>query len=320
MAGFLSTDSMEEILASLQSSISADIKAELGVRLDAAVDKMDAKLMSQTASILRKYDISAQARFSSSDEHLAALDEKFDEKTENLKEILEKFQKSLARPPARLPGWWMPPSPSSTGSFADRLPDPSVLKITAKSLVLKQDVVALLDAWLVDANIDKQFYEIRGDSLGRHFSIKFEGDHGSDRLRSQQAFGTLRSRAGVWRKFAVVGPSGTKIDLFIGKDKSQAQIRGEIGLKRLLKVVQQALPLEPSVHLLRREKQVAYKWQPLVRLDVEGGTFKLKWNDPVVSAAGVDRVAIDWNFRLAMGANARSQIKWCSLGGGSPCS
>ena len=317
MAGLPAAQHLEEMLASLQSSISADIKAELGVRLDAAVDKMDAKLMSQTASLLRKYEISAQARFSSFDERLAALDEKFDEKTEKLKDTLENFQKSLARPPA-------PPSPrsddSSTGSFADRLPDPSVLKITAKSLVLKQDVVTLLDAWLVDANIDKQFYEIRGDTLGRHFSIKFEGDHGSDRLRSQQAFGTLRSRAGVWRKFAVVGPSGTKIDLFIGKDKSQAQIRGEIGLKRLLKVVQQALPLEPSVHLLRREKQVAYKWQPLVRLDIEGGAFKLKWNDPVVEAAGVDRVAIDWNFRLAMGANARTQIKWCSLGGGSPSS
>ena len=308
MAAVVDTAALEDMLAAFRCSISADLKAEIRVQLDSAVDALGAQCQSQTAILLKKYDASVQARFSSSDEHLAALDEKFDEKTEKLEKSFEDLQKSFACPPA-------PPSPRSDapsiGSSADRPPDPSVLKVTAKTHVLKQEVIALLDAWLEDANIDKQFYKIRSDTLGRYFSIKFEGDHGTDLRRLQQAFGSLRSRTGEWRKFAVDGPNDTKINLFIGKDKSKAQVRSEIGVKRLFEVVQQALPLEPSaVHLLRRDKQVAYKWQPMVRLDLDGDAFQLKWNGPVATAAGVDRAAFEASFRAAMGATTRSQIEW----------
>ena len=309
--GAVGSSSLEELLATLQTNVTADIKTEMGKRVDSAVDAMDAKFQSQTAALLRKYDISVQSRF---DEQHAALDETNEKlgktivDTRAMRKDIDAMQKILASPPA-------PPSPrsvaSSTGSFADRPADPSVLKVTATTHVLKQEVIAVLDAWLEEAAIDKQFYKIQGDTLGRYFSIKFEGDHGTDLRRLQQAFGTLRSRTGEWRKFAVDGPSGSKINLFIGKDKSKAQVRSEIGVKRLFEVVQQALPLEPSaVHLLRRDKQVAYKWQPMVRLDMDGDAFKLKWNGPVVTAAGVDRVAIETAFRTAMGATTRSQIEW----------
>lgn len=313
---------LDELLAGVKESLGREFKQALADRIDGAVDSMGKTFKETTQALLKGYDRTIQAQFTEQRELLHETNTKIDKNLDDtrlLRAQVEEMQKILAAPqPAFIaalgPAGRGPSGPGSVaGSVAsaasERPADPCAIKIIASKHVLKGEIIRVFDEWMAETNCDSKFHRVLGDPLGKYYTIKFHGDHGADLRRCQTALSSLRGRDGSWRKFSVASPDGSEISLFVGTDKTRSEIRSEVAIKRLHAVVAAKLPGAP-VHLLRRERQVTFRWQPMVQLTVENDDFLLKWNGPVCELAGIVRADIEAGFRASMGSRSRSTVEW----------
>lgn len=106
------------------------------------------------------------------------------------------------------------------------------------------------------------------------------GDEGLAARRVNKAMGLLKGSDGVWRKFVCVTPSGEQAEVYISRDKNRRQILTEQISKKLKTVLEEKVDNgKTSLHLLRSEGMVTYKWQPLARVSpYADGSFQVHWN------------------------------------------
>jgi hypothetical protein len=88
-----------------------------------------------------------------------------------IKDEVEIMQASLAIAERAL----APPLGSQSSQVEPRSLDEASLRVSSQNLLAMTDAIKVLEKWLAEANVDKEFYDIRGGDLARNFAVRFKG-------------------------------------------------------------------------------------------------------------------------------------------------
>eukprot|EP00959_Pyramimonas_sp_CCMP1952_P262441 5487350-Pyramimonas_sp.AAC.1 len=78
--------------------------------------------------------------------------------------------------------------------------DPTVFRISCAEPITTAAVHNTVEEWLHESDIDKEKYEIIGDSPGKQFTLQFKRDKTLASRRMEQTLASMRID-GEWRRF-----------------------------------------------------------------------------------------------------------------------
>lgn len=185
--------------------------------------------------------------------------------------------------------------PSSAGRSTDpHFSDPTIMRVSAKSVVSKQAAESALKPLFKAARVDAGRFRLTGPAVGRSFVLRPErdGDSPPDAL-VRQLMDARRNPAGEWMELQVEGPHGEKVPLFTDLDRSLAQRRVAWHLAQAKKVV---LRFHPSLDLslARSDGLLVHEWLPLFSCRFRDDTRSVttSWERANLERIGADHDAI----------------------------
>lgn len=188
----------------------------------------------------------------------------------------------------------------------DRVPDGTIIKVTAKEPISKQSAMQALDAWLLEFK-GKYIWSDVVSKEAQSFIIKFMGPPGTAKQRVTRALSSLRGEDGNWTKFAAKLPveAGTgddggdvrNVHLSVGPDKSSKQVSTEISGKRLRDILAQALPGK-RCFFSRNDGKISSGWtSPAKVVPNPDKSVTIEWNNASPLAGQIDKQDVVKRFR-----------------------
>ena len=203
---------------------------------------------------------------------------------------IESMQKALAMPEVA------PSRPASSSGAGFDSCDETIIRISAKSLVAMDSVKEAMAGRCEASGIRPEQYELKGAQLSKRFTLQFKGEAGTAARRATKVNNSLRNAAGEWEVVHVQTPAGGSERLFISLDKLRSRIRKEQALTQLKTIITDAHP-SLNVMPVKRDGIIAYKWQPMATVSLDGeGKPTISWNTDVSSEAGIDHAEIERKF------------------------
>ena len=187
-----------------------------------------------------------------------------------------------------------------------------MLRINALGIVSRMAAVDAMCEWMDASGVARDAWSIVGPCAGREFRIQMAGTSGLAARRVSKCIKQLRddAAAGGWRKFFAASPSGARMELFIGSDKSPMHIAVEKGIKALCRHLSSAHP-EVDIFGHRRNGLIWSHRTPLVRLTAPTKeAFIVEWNSELADTIGVDRARAKAALEASARAASATPIPW----------
>lgn len=299
--GFVVRSELEELLAEAQSANATATRESI----KKAVNDLGAKFQNNFAETLRKYDAKTSERFMLVECGIADLRDGQDRLQRQHADLLAQIQQvpsSLAMAEKAVGNEL--PDPETF----DRAPGPSILHINTAGLVALESLqAAVSDVW-ESAGVKKEDVRLIWPTLGKDFYIKFNGAHGFASKRGRKAFDLLRSQDGTWKKYHVEPLGGSRIDVFISKDKNKKTLREEAAARKLLRAFRQIYE-DKKPHLVKKDSSITVDWVHVAEIEATPEQTKVLWNHAGVQKAGIVKNKIMEAFEEG-GNFSAAKVEW----------
>ena len=179
------------------------------------------------------------------------------------------------------------PAPRVAPSF-DRQADPTVIKVNSKSYVSKDSVLGQIDILADRVGMDRDRYLVKGDPVSKFFTVQFKGTPSIAAAAVSTLLGTLKLGDGEWERVLVQAPGGSRVQIYLGPDKSPKQVKTEILTKKTYSILQAAGVKDLTLN--RRRGQVLQDWEPLALVEVTSqDEASLLWNAELRDRLQIDK-------------------------------
>ena len=120
-------------------------------------------------------------------------------------------------------------------SSFDRDLDGTILRIDThqKTEMALASISSAVTAWMAEANLSPEKFEVLGPRLGSNFVVKFSGERQLATKRAASAMGALRKANGEWLDLRAVDADDKQIRLYVNTDKNGRMVRLEREGKKL---------------------------------------------------------------------------------------
>ncbi|CAK0888071.1 unnamed protein product, partial [Prorocentrum cordatum] len=184
------------------------------------------------------------------------------------------------------------PAPAAAPGF-NRNTDPTILLLRTKLSCAKAGVLAALSDWLGRAQLNESDFSVEGEPVSNRYILRINGSVPYASRKVQQALGALRRHDQTWERFQCQAPDNSTQEIFISGDKNVAQVKGELGLKR----VRRELELHYGHLRFYSDKdkgEISCQWKPLVHVEPQAGEAppKLSFCLANLNALGIDKTKI----------------------------
>jgi hypothetical protein len=183
-------------------------------------------------------------------------------------------------------------------SSFDRDLDGTILRVDThqKTEMALASISAAVTAWMGEANLSPEKFEVLGPRLGSNFVVKFSGERQLATKRAASAMGALRKQNGEWLDLRAVDADDKQIRLYVNTDKNGRMVRLEREGKKLQRAIQEGSP-NAKVVFLRRDAVISFNFKAIAKIEVSpDGPTKLLWNEKALADSGVDRAEVTKKF------------------------
>ena len=183
-------------------------------------------------------------------------------------------------------------------SAFDRDLDGTILRIDThqKTEMALASIQQAVTAWLAEANLSPDKFEVLGQRLGNSFVVKFTGDRPLATRRAASAMGALRKADGGWLDLRAIDADDKQIRLYVNTDKNGRMVRLEREGKKLQRAIQEGSP-GTKVVFLRRDAVISFNFKAIAKIEVSpDGPTKLSWNEKALVDTGIDKVEVTRKF------------------------
>jgi frataxin-like iron-binding protein CyaY len=183
-------------------------------------------------------------------------------------------------------------------SAFDRDLDGTILRVDThqKTEMALASVTAAVTAWMEEANLGPERFEVLGQPLGNSFVVKFAGDRPLATKRAASAMAALRRPDGSWLDLRAVDADDKQIRLYVNADKNGRMVRMEREGKKLQRAIQEGSPAAKVV-FLRRDGVISFNFKAVAKIEVSpDGPTKLLWNERTSKDSGIDQNEVTRKF------------------------
>jgi len=189
----------------------------------------------------------------------------------------------------------------------DRMPDPTMLRISTRDLVELKEMQILVNGLLKDCDIPEGHVKLEGKDLDRRFRLRIvEGMVPLRIKRASKLIECLRSADGSWRQLRIRKATGGDLtNVYLSRDKSQRQVRIEMEMRRLRAAVESRHP-GLSGHYDRVKGIFSIGWVPIAKLDpIADAPTRVLWVNEAVQQHKIEKDEIN---RLFHESNTRRSM------------
>ena len=269
--------------------------------LETALAKQSDKFLSVVARTVGEATQAQAARSAAIEadvEALRATDERLAKQQLEMREQIKKLQAAMDVAEKTVPL-------VDAGNDFEREIDTSIIRVSAKDTVTKIELIKTLQPILTEASIDDSMYTVEGDTASKKFTVRFSGATHLALRRVNKTLEMLRLPDGAWRELeAPKVAGGAPSRLFLSRDKNRRAIRIEMDLRRLRRILTDALP-GATYHADRIQGQLSCNWVPVVKVEpvADGSPSLLRWNQNYLNAnPSLDRIALEDAFKASLPA------------------
>ena len=189
-----------------------------------------------------------------------------------------------------------PALPGTRSNEFNRQMDPTILKLTCKSLATDKHLHATALQVIALASIAEELVDIQIAKVARLAVIKFVGPIDSAAARASKVMAMQRLGPTEWARHKVQSVENGLIDAWINEDKSSKVVRTEIAVKAVVAIFSKRYPDLKIAAPKRSTGEILVNWKPLCQVEaVDRNTTKLKWK-PVESANHAGKHGIDMDI------------------------
>ena len=277
--------------------------------LERASESCNANSKQSMEILVRNYNRDIQSRFQHVDSQTTALQReqhRLAVEQANMASEITKINKLLDRKDT------IAPTAAKQDRAFDRLPDQTILRTNMASIASLEAVEEAVKKLVADVNLNIDDFEVRGPALGKSFAIKFSGDARKASIKVDNILQSLRppTKGAEWKKTYVVGPGDTRVQMYVGPDKSVEQVQREQASKRLATALRAAHPGQ-EFRELRREGTIAIDWTPIAKISTAPSGPTIQWNNSGCDLNSVDKERVAAAFREHVSrSSASSTVSW----------
>ena len=283
-----------------------DMRSDISSMLASEIKGMEDKVLGRTSQLLKAYDGQVQAQFGEQSERIAEVAARQAAAAVVTRDLIAQV-KSLSDALAISD---QPASAPIVDLEWDRRPDTTIVRVSSKDDVPMQSIIDSVKVLTDRVAIAIKDYKIFGRPVGKYYTIQMGGDPQTAARRAQKLISSLRNPDGAWTEVFTTTPSGGNSQLFIGADRSKAQMALAASTKRLAAVVEteyNALRISSSP----KDGIVFINGKPAVKVAVPSATeVEFQWHGSVLADARVDRAILKQKYELVDSTRRVDRVLW----------
>ena len=176
----------------------------------------------------------------------------------------------------------------SSGDFTRRI-DPSVIKLSCKSLGAYDEFEKLAKKLVDDAGLNWKNVSLEGARLGKSYVLRFDGDDDRAQRQVKQVLADQRLSPTNWKTHLITNADNAQANVYINPDKNGRTTACEMGSKSLMGILREKYP---SLDFRMRDKAnglITIEWEKFIMLDPSSSTTaEVKSFAPTVEKYKID--------------------------------
>ena len=279
----------------------------VSARLQQLADKNEASiataLRTASADFNRNMAVAITALEKSNTERFSAVHREVDDvkKRTLLLEDNQKTMRDTVRKLEALVGAATSPSPlpaqySLEAMEDDRLPNPTIIRISAAAPVQLEEAEHALRMLTTEADIPVSEYQVTGSA--KKFTVAFLGvpNRGALLVNKVLALSRFSGPGGKWRELTA-GAAGARI--FLNPDQSPKTDRMQAAARVLRKTIREAYP-HIDLHVARDDGIISIDWQPVARIVTPSPSeVRVEWVVEIATKHNIDSFAVGTAFQAS---------------------
>ena len=292
-------------------ALMAGLRADVFKHVDDNLKSTADNITSTFTGVVRALDVKVEKRFSVVEASLtdlgaaqSSLQSQYDVLKGEIKEMLKQLHVCES-------GTTLEDPPVTSGRPFDGPVDTTILRVETQSrdIIAKTTLDEFIKNLFLEANVERDKYNLIGDDTDFRFVIKFTGTAGLAARRVDQARHALRDASGKFKELSISKPAGGSTRIFINPDRNPKMQKLERETKRMGNIFKD-LYKDIKWHINRIDGEISKDWKPILKLEVhpKDTPTRILWNLAALSEVDINKQdAVD---KFTDFAKERSKVNW----------